>query len=104
MQVVPAAHWRPDWSDPMPSTRCIVRTALIALGLAALAGTAGCSESTSPAARAWERSNSMTRNAPSARMDLDSLMAASDRLGSRVFAPTDEPAVTRSTFANVPTE
>ncbi len=74
----------------------------VLLGLA-LTLITGCTESTSPAARAWERSSAMTRRPPT---DPQGALVARDGLGGVIFTPetaSDTPTG-RSTFAHVPGE
>jgi len=76
---------------------------VLAVLTAAYAGVAGCADSTSPAARAWERAT-IQAHYTNDSMDHQNLMAASDGLGSVVFTAegagsTDQG---RTTFAHVP--
>ena len=66
-----------------------------------LALVSGCSDSTSPAARAWERSSAMTRRA---NPEPQGAMVARDGLGTVIFTPDTAPDAPngRSTFAHVP--
>ena len=83
--------------------RCRRLIAPVLLGLA-LALIGGCSDSTSPAARAWERAAAYTRTKP-APYPTGSL-AATDGVGRSIFTPdaTLDTTHGRSTFASVPEE
>ena len=67
----------------MPSRRRLAFASLIALGL--LAGLAGCADSVSPSARAWERSCAQMRS-DAANQSSRTLMAAGDGLGATIFS------------------
>ena len=81
--------------------RRLVAPVLLGLALSLLAG---CSDSTSPAARAWERSSAMTRSARPA--EPQGALVANDGLGSVIFTPeaAPDPTRARSTFAHAPGE
>ncbi len=76
-----------------------VAPALLGVALALLSG---CTDSTSPAARAWERSAGQTRTR--GHGDPHGALVASDGVGRSIFTP-DAPVDTthgRSTFAHMP--
>ena len=79
--------------------RRFVAPVLVGLTLALLSG---CSDSTSPAARQWERSAANTRTARSAAPQ--GPLVAHDGLGTVIFTPdaTTDSSHGRSTFAHVP--
>ena len=79
------------------------RLFVLAVLTAAYAGVAGCADSTSPAARAWERATIQGHTVGDSP-DRQTLMAASDGLGNVVFTPDNAGSTDqgRSTFAHVP--
>ena len=80
--------------------RRLIAPALLGLALSLITG---CADSTSPAARAWERSSAMTRTPPA---EPQGALVARDGLGGVIFTPetaSDTPTG-RSTFAHVPAE
>jgi hypothetical protein len=83
--------------------RCRRLVAPVLLGVSLVLLT-GCSDSTSPAQRAWERSASLTR--PANQSEPTGALVAGDGLGHTIFTPDTSTDRThgRSTFATVPTE
>jgi hypothetical protein len=81
--------------------RCRRFVAPVLVGVA-LSLLSGCTDSTSPAAKAWERSTAQSR--AMRQTDPQGALVASDGLGRTVFTPDAAVDTThgRSTFAHVP--